>query len=188
MNDLNLIRRYEPISVAMHWITLLLMIAIYASISLHEAIPRGNPWRGAMEDWHIYFGFTVLALALIRLAVNLRLRTPPISPPPPVWQLRVSAAVKIYLYVLMLVTPVFGWLLVSGEGESVNWFFIPMPALAAPSESLADLAGEVHEMLGESGYFFIALHAVAALYHHYMVKDDTLRRMLPAFLQKQGRN
>lgn len=184
MNTLAASQKYKPVSIAMHWLTVVLMIGIYASITLHEAIPRGNPLRGAMEDWHIYLGFTVFALALVRLGINLRLSVPPITPRPPMWQLRVTTAMKVYLYVLMLVTPVFGWLLLSGEGEAASWFFIPMPALAAESESLAEFAGEVHELLGESGYLFIAIHALAALWHHYMVKDDTLKRMLPAFLSR----
>lgn len=179
MNALHQGQKYAPITIAMHWLTLLLMIAIYASIELHEAIPRGNPLRGAMEDWHIYLGFTVLLLAVIRLSINLRLTTPPITPPPAAWQLRVSKAMKIYLYALMILAPLFGWAYLSANDESISWFFISMPSITPVSEMIADLAGEAHEILGLSGYFFIVVHAAAGLYHHYWVKDDTLKRILP---------
>jgi len=45
--------------------------------------------------------------------------------------------------------------------------------------SLAEFSEEINRVLGLSGYFFIAIHALAGLYHHYVVKDDTLKRMLP---------
>ena len=60
MNDPVSTDKYAPVSIALHWITLILMIAIYASIELHEMIPRGNPLRRAMEDWHIYLGLCLL--------------------------------------------------------------------------------------------------------------------------------
>jgi len=184
MNDLNLARKYAPVSIAMHWLTLVLMIAIYGSIELHEMLPRGNSLRHAAEEWHIYFGFTILILAIVRLSINLRLTAPPITPPPPPWQMLVTKSMKVYLYALMLVMPLLGWWHLSANDEAINFFFIPMPAIAPVSEAMADFSGEVHEIFGISGYFFIGIHALAALYHHYLVKDDTLRRMLPAFMSK----
>ena len=177
-------QKYAPVTISIHWLTLILMIAIYGSIILHEALPRGNSLRGAAEDWHIYFGFTVFALAIARLIITLRLPTPPITPKPPSWQMVVTKVMKIYLYGLMLIAPVFGWLYLSANDESISWFFISMPAIAPVSEGIAEFAGEAHELLGESGYYFITLHALAGLYHHYWVKDDTLKRMLPAFMSR----
>ena len=63
-------------------------------------------------------------------------------------------------------------------------FFIPLPGIAPVSESLAGIAEEAHEIFGVSAYLFIAVHALAALYHHYLVKDDTLKRMLPDFISR----
>lgn len=132
-----------------------------------------------MEDWHIYLGITVFVLALFRLAINLKMRTPPITPTPPSWQLLLSKLVKGYLYGLMIVAPLLGWAYLSANNEAITWFVIPMPAIAPVSEGIADFVGEAHEILGLSGYLIIALHAVAGLYHHYWLKDDTLKRMLP---------
>ncbi len=182
MNTLD--QKYAPISIAIHWITLILMIAIYGSIELHETIPRGNPLRGATEDWHIYLGFTVFALALIRLIINLQLATPPITPRPPSWQMLINKGMKVYLYALMLVAPLLGWAYLSANDEPITWFFIQMPAIVPVSETLAEFSEEAHEILGLSGYFFIPIHALAGLYHHYLVKDDSLKRMLPAFVRR----
>lgn len=178
-------QKYAPISIAMHWVTLILMIAIYGSIEWHEMIPRGNPLRGATEDWHIYLGFTVFALAIIRLIINLQLMSPPITPRPPSWQMLVNKGMKVYLYALMLIAPLLGWSYLSANDESITWFFIQMPAIVPVSEALAEFFGEAHEVLGLSGYLFITIHAVAGLYHHYLVKDDTLKRMLPSFFRRK---
>ena len=132
-----------------------------------------------MEDWHIYFGFTILVLAVIRLVINLRLTAPPITPRPPSWQMMINKGMKVYLYGLMILAPLLGWMYLSANAESIKWFFISMPAITPVSESLAEFSEEIHKALGQSGYFFIAIHALAGLYHHYVVKDDTLKRMLP---------
>jgi cytochrome b561 len=169
----------------MHWATLLLMVAIYASIQLHEALPRGNPLRGPAEDWHIYLGLCLLPLAIYRFFTILKATIPPITPQPPAWQMLITRLMKVYLYVLMIGMPIIGWVLLSAEGNAVRLFVIPLPPLAPESEGLAEIAAEAHELLGESGYIFIMVHALAALYHHYVVKDDTLKRMLPRFISRR---
>lgn len=64
--------------------------------------------------------------------------------------------------------PLLGWFFLNAEGDAVKLFFIPLPSIAPISELLASLTEEVHELIGASGYLFIALHAL----------DTTLRRML----------
>lgn len=184
MNNPSQQQKYAPVSIALHWITVILMLGIYASIELHEVLPQGNSLRGAMEDWHIYLGLCMLPLGVYRLVINLKLQPPGITPRPPQWQLHITKLMKIYLYLLMIVMPVLGWLYLSAEGEVVNLFMIPLPEIAPVSETLAEFAEEGHEVFGLSGYLFIVVHAAAALYHHYLVKDDTLKRMLPAFINR----
>lgn len=171
--------RYSTLSITLHWLTLVLMVAIYASIELHESLPRGHALRGPMEDWHIYLGVCLLPIALFRAVTILRAKVPAIVPQPPTWQMRITKLMKLYLYVLMIGTPLIGWIMVNAEGHVVRLWGLALPSLVSESESLAGLASEAHEVLGISGYFFIAIHAFAALYHHYLVKDNTLKRMLP---------
>lgn len=177
--------RYGSVSILLHWLTLLLMVAIYALIEIHEMIPRGNPLRRATEDWHIYLGFVLLPIVLYRLYHARRHPAPPISPAPPAWQMAMTHWMKRYLYLLMIGMPLLGWLYLSADGAVINVWAFPLPAIAPESPALAELAEEAHVLLGLSGYLFIALHALAALFHHYLVKDDTLVRMLPRFLLKK---
>ncbi|MEO7338831.1 MAG: cytochrome b/b6 domain-containing protein, partial [Caldimonas sp.] len=73
-----------------------------------------------------------------------------------------------------------GWLTLSAEGKLVPFFGLQLPALVDESKSIAGWAKELHETGGTVGYFLIGLHAAAALFHHYVVRDNTLRRMLPS--------
>ncbi|OIQ71249.1 hypothetical protein GALL_471350 [mine drainage metagenome] len=83
------------------------------------------------------------------------------------------------LYVLMIGLPLAGWLVLSAKGKPIPFYGLQLPALIGKSKSVADLAMEVHETGGNVGYFIIGLHASAALFHHFLTKDNTLLRMLP---------
>ncbi|MEZ5491199.1 MAG: cytochrome b [Gammaproteobacteria bacterium] len=174
--------RYGSVTILLHWLTLFLIAAIYALIEAHEMIPRGNALRGATEDWHIYLGFVLIPVVLLRLFNIRRKSAPVIVPALPAWQMKLTYWMRLYLYVLMLGMPLLGWIYLSADGAAINVWAFPLPAIAPESESLAEFAEEAHVLLGTSGYLFIALHALAALYHHYLVRDNTLVRMLPRFL------
>ncbi len=75
--------------------------------------------------------------------------------------------------------PIAGWLILSAEGDPVRFWGLELPALIGPNESLEDFLEEVHETGGTAGYVLIGLHATAALFHHYALRDNTLVRILP---------
>jgi cytochrome b561 len=80
----------------------------------------------------------------------------------------------------MIAMPLLGWLALSAKGAPVSLFGLPLPALIGPSKALARNMKQIHETIATAGYFLIGLHAAAALFHHYVVHDNTLVRMLPA--------
>jgi cytochrome b561 len=86
----------------------------------------------------------------------------------------------VALYVLMIGMPVAGWLMLSADGKPIPFFGLQLPALIDKSKDLAKIIKEIHETGGTVGYYLIGLHAVAALFHHYYVRDNTLQRMLPS--------
>lgn len=187
MNLQHAVNNYRPSVIALHWLTLGLMVLIYGLIEAHEMIPRDNPLRRATEDWHIYLGFVLLPLVLYRLFNILRTPAPPIVPCPPGWQLTITRWMKMYLYILMTGAPLLGWIYLSADGAAIYVWGLPLPAIAPQSEGLAEFAEEAHKLLGTSGYLFIGIHAAAALYHHYIVRDNTLRRMLPGYKTGKSR-
>ncbi len=90
-----------------------------------------------------------------------------------------AKGLHLALYAFMLAMPVAGWLILSAADKSIPFFGLELPALVAPDKTLSSQIKEWHEIFGTVGYYLIGLHAFAALFHHYVVKDNTLRRMLP---------
>lgn len=177
--------RYGSLQIALHWAMLLLLVAVYACIEFREFYPRGSEIRIALKTWHFMLGLAVFVLVWVRLVIRVFGRVPPISPRPPLWQLRVAHGAEFAIYVFMIAMPLLGWLILSGEGEPVPFFGLQFPALIAPNKELAKQLEEIHETVGNIGYFLIGLHAAAALAHHYIRRDDTLLRMLPGRTRSQ---
>jgi cytochrome b561 len=169
--------RYGRLSIIIHWVTLAILIAVYACIELREIYPRGSDIREALKTWHYMLGLTVFFLVWVRITARLIGKTPPIVPAAPKWQLMIANTVELALYALMVALPLLGWVMLSAEGEAIPFFGLQLPALVGANEALAERTKEVHETLATAGYFLIGLHAIAALFHHYVQRDNTLRRM-----------
>lgn len=178
MNWKNTANRYGSVSIGMHWLMLLLMIAVYACINLREIYPRGSDLREALKTWHFMLGLSVFVLVFARLAVRSGPK-PGITPAIPSWQRHASVFMHAALYFFMIVMPLLGWLALSAKGQSIPFFGLHLPALVSADKATAEWAEEIHETVGTIGYYLIALHAAAALFHHYIMRDNTLLRMLP---------
>lgn len=172
--------RFSFISIGLHWLMLLLLAAVYASMELREIFPKGSDPREALKVWHYMLGLSVFLLVWVRLVARFVYATPAIQPAPPNWQVYLARATHIALYALMVAMPLIGWVLLSAEGKPIPFFGLQLPALVSENKPLADQIKEVHEFIGTAGYFLIGLHTIAALFHHYVVRDNTLRRMLPS--------
>lgn len=171
--------RYSAAIITLHWLTLALLVGVYACIELRELYPRGSDGRQALATWHFMLGLSVLALVILRLVFRLLGRTPAIEPPPPRWQHAFAAVMHLALYAFLLAMPLLGWFILSTEGDPIPFFGRQLPALAAPDRALSHSLEEIHETIGTIGYYLVGLHAAAALFHHYFVRDNTLLRMLP---------
>lgn len=169
--------RYGRFSIVIHWATLAILVAVYACIELREMYPRGSEIREALKTWHYMLGLTVFFLVWLRITARLVGKTPPIVPAAPRWQLLIANIVEGALYALMIVLPLLGWIILSAEGEAIPFFGLQLPAVVDANAALAERIEEVHETLATGGYFLIGLHALAALFHHYVRRDNALRRM-----------
>ena len=93
------------------------------------------------------------------------------------WWLR--PVVSLALYLLMIILPLAGWLILSAADKPVPFFGLELPHLIGPNPDQAKFIKGWHERIGSWGYWLIGLHALAGLYHHYVQRDNTLLRMLP---------
>jgi len=132
-----------------------------------------------LKTWHFMLGLSILGLVVLRSAAYLSGAVPRIEPEPPKWQRLLAKLMHVALHVFLIGMPLLGWLTLSAEGKPIPFFAWQLPPLVNAADAVAEWAKEIHEAGGTIGYFLVGLHAAAALFHHYVVRDNTLRRMLP---------
>lgn len=180
MSDAATAKRYPNSAILMHWLVLLLVIAAYACILLRTNYERGSDIREALKAWHFMLGLSVLAATFLRIGLRVLVwKTPPITPEPPRILHLLSVAAHLAIYIWLIAMPFAGWTILSAEGDPIPFFGLELPPLTGVNETLAGQVEELHEAGGTLGYFLLGLHAAAALFHHYVMKDSTLVRMLP---------
>jgi cytochrome b561 len=180
MNMKQLTGKYHNASIGLHWLMLVLFISVYATIELRVLFEKGTETREMMKSLHFMLGLAMLGLAWLRLAMRIKHPIPPIQPNPPAAQEVLAKLAHMALYVLMIGMPLAGWLLLSAAGKPIPFFGMELPALIGKNKELAGQIKEIHELVGTLGYYLIGAHAAAALFHHYVKRDNTLVRMLPS--------
>ncbi len=173
--------RYSSISIALHWLMVVLIVAAYSFILIRGEFPKGSEPRALVKMLHFSIGLSIFGLVWLRIAARLAGDpAPAITPAPPALQQKLAKLAHFALYGLMIGMPVGGALILGFEGHALPWFgLFEIQLPIAANETYADLFEDLHELGGTIGYFLIGLHAVAGLYHHYVLRDDTLKRMLP---------
>src|SRR5690606_18992573 len=169
--------RYRPSIIVLHWLTLVLLVAVYATMELRGLFPRGSATRELMKETHFLLGLAVFVLAWLRLALRATGATPPITPPLPLWQTVLSRVVALAMYGLMLAMPVIGYLMLNASGTAPSLGGCRLPLLVGADPALGERLAAWHGAIAMAGYGLVGLHTVAALYHHHVRQDDTLVRM-----------
>jgi cytochrome b561 len=170
----------------LHWLTLFLIIAIFVlAFSIDLASSREQ--AVALTQLHRSFGVTVWVVMLGRLVWRQFSRFPNWPPDMP-QAMRFAAQWSEYaLYAFLLVQPILGLLHTNARGDRVDLFFLgQLPALIDTDRPLAKQLLDVHETVGFLLLGLIALHAAAALYHHFWRRDDTLEAMLPQRMRRRA--
>src|SRR5579859_2096452 len=103
--------RYASASIALHWLMLLLLVAVYATIELRGLFPKGSDPREAMKAWHFMLGLGVFVLVWLRLVLYASAGPVPlVNPPPGRWQALAARLMHVLLYAFMIAMPLLGWL------------------------------------------------------------------------------
>jgi cytochrome b561 len=169
------------LAIFFHWSIVVLIVAAYATMDLKSLTPRASPQRESLAVWHYVLGLSVFAFVWLRVLVRAAGPAPAIEPPLVLWEAALARAAHFVLYVFMIDMPLLGWLTVSAKGQPVLFLRMELPALIGKSENLARQFKEIHEGFATVGYFLIGLHSAAALFHHYVKRDNTLTLMWPGY-------
>ena len=171
--------RYAPVLRRLHWLMAVLILLGYLAIEQRGLFERGTPARFAMVQSHFWIGLTVFVLAFWRLAQRRRFGAPAVSPPLPGRQSPIATLMHIALYAFFIVMPILGLATAWTDDKILYLPFtdLALPALLAPDKDLAHTLEDLHGTIGDVFYWVIGFHVAAALYHHVVRRDDTLRRM-----------
>ena len=171
--------RYTTTAIALHWLAALLIFSTFAlGVYMHELAL--SPFKLKLISYHKWLGVTIFLLTVIRLAWRATHVPPPLAETIPLWQQRAAHSLHFLLYVLLFIIPVSGWLMSSAKGAPVVYLgLVQLPDLVGKDKALGDLLAEVHEMLNFGLLALVGMHVAAALKHHFIDRDTTLRRMLP---------
>ncbi|MGE8655823.1 MAG: cytochrome b [Achromobacter sp.] len=172
--------KYGSLVIGIHWLMLVVLALVYACMELRGLATKGSDLYNNMKALHFSLGLCVIALVALRIVIRVAAGAAPgVAPPMPRWQDALARLMHYALYAFMIATPLLGWLTLSAGGKPILLFGLAVPPLVGADEALARQVKEVHETLATVGYFLVGLHAAAALFHHYVTRDNTLVRMLP---------
>jgi cytochrome b561 len=171
--------RYSRTARTLHWTIAALLAVQFATAVLMPHIGRNTPLTTTI-DMHFSFGVIILALMAVRFAQRLARPVPLELPNSPEWERFLARATHLAFYFILLIGPWLGWASASAHNLPVSLFgIVPLPALAPPKARWALTAGDVHTYAMWTLGCLIALHAAAALFHHWVRRDRVLESMVP---------
>lgn len=171
--------RFGVVSIVIHWLVALVVFGLFALGLWMVDLDYYHAWYKTGPDIHRSIGILLLALMVFRVVWRFMNQAPKPIEGQSRWEIRSAHGVHLLLYLLLFVAFVSGYLITTADGSSIdvfNWFSVP--SVTGRVRGLEDIAGDVHYWTTWAVVVLAGLHAAAALKHHLIDRDDTLRRML----------
>ncbi|WP_126337755.1 cytochrome b [Legionella spiritensis] len=172
------VESYSAGSKFLHWIIALIVITMLSVSFFLDDLP--DSLQGVAFTIHKSLGVTVLVLVLLRLVWLMAFGRPSLPLAMPGWQKKMAHGVQYSLYVFLLLMPICGWIMSTAANRAPMYFgmfSLPIP-LVPVNKQLAGFMKECHETIAWILIALIVLHVAGALKHHFIDKDNVLRRML----------
>lgn len=173
--------RYSRGAVVLHWLIALLIVLNIVVAFVSEDMSKAD--RAIVMGNHKAIGITILVLTVARIVWRLMHKAPPLIETLKAWEAALARVTHAGFYFLMLAVPLSGWGLSSAfsKGKPVSLFgLFDVPALpVGADEPTVDMFHELHEVFAFAMIGLLLLHVGAALKHHFVDKDGTMRRMVP---------
>lgn len=167
--------QFGLIAILFHWIMAILVIGMLCLGLYMTSLPAGAEKSG-LYGWHKAFGVLILMLVVLRILWRVSNITPQLAIP--LLEKMIARTVHWALYGFMMAMPITGWLLSSAAGHPPSFFGVfVLPGLMTPNPDLVPFLGNLHKWIAYGLITTIVLHTLAALKHHFIDKDNILRRM-----------
>ena len=175
----NTVHRWGAAAQLLHWLIVALIITQFTLATLFDDLPP-SARKLALLARHKSVGITILMLAVLRLLWRSTNPTPPLPATLRPWERSLARLTHALLYLLLFAVPLAGWTMSSARGFPVSWFgFFTLPDLVPKNKALYEVLVTTHGILAWTLGVVAIIHMLAALKHHFVLKDDVLRRMLP---------
>ena len=177
MRLVNTRERYGLVAIALHWLIAVTIIALFVLGLWMVELDYYDAWYRRAPELHKAIGILLFLVVLIRVTWHwFSMRPHPIGSGIEVTLARLVHRVLLLLPLLVMFS---GYLISTADGSSIDVFSLfEVPAIISNLEGQEDIAGDVHFVLAITLIVIAALHMLAALKHHFMDRDATLRRML----------
>ena len=175
----NSAERYGWVAIAIHWVVAVAVIGLFALGYWMVGLTYYDDWYKQAPDIHRSVGILLLGLMLVRVVWRIANSGPKPLSSHKRWEVASAHAAHSLLYLLLFVAMVSGYLISTADGSSISVFgWFDVPSLTGQVKGLEDTAGAVHYWSTWAIVGLAAVHAAGALKHHFIERDQTLRRML----------
>jgi len=175
----NTVSGYGSVAIALHWLVALTVVGLFGLGLWMTELDYYDSWYQRGPALHKSIGVLLFITTAVRLAWRVVNPLPPPVPTHAPWERRLAGVVHGMLYVLLFAVMTAGYLISTADGRPIEVFgWFAVPATLSGLENQEDIAGDIHATLAYSLLGLAGLHALAALKHHFLDRDRTLKRML----------
>ena len=170
---------YSPLSKLLHWLIAVVVIGMLSVGFFMDDMPE--QFKSTIYMLHKSMGLTILVLMILRFFWIKASGKPHLPGSIRPWEKILSCIVQYSFYVLLIIMPLSGWIMSVADDRVPSYFSlfkVPFPGISV-NKSLAEFMVDSHKMIAWILIGFIMLHVAGALKHHFIDKDNVLKRMLP---------
>lgn len=170
---------YGWITIGLHWLVAVTLFCLFGLGLWMVELDYYDPWYNRAPDIHRSIGVCLVLVMALRLIWRLMTPTPTPVPGLSKWEKRASMAVHWTFYIIVPLTGCAGYLMSTADGRAVDVFgLFEVPATVTGIQNQEDIAGNIHYYLAVILIVLATMHGLAALKHHFIDKDETLKRMM----------
>jgi len=174
MKILNSENQYGLFSIAFHWAMALIILATFI---LGKNLEHNYQYYDDVLKFHNSFGILIFILAIFRISWRWMNIKPGATDSKKIL-MKIATLVHIFFYIIFFILPITGYLLTNLQGDTVSFFNYHLPDILEKNREIKRLFSEVHETIGNVLIIILILHVLGALFHHYILKDNTLKRII----------
>lgn len=179
MQITNQTNSYGALTKLLHWSVALGFLGLFGLGFWMVELDYYSSWYHQAPFIHKSVGVLLVLTMIFRFLWHLYSPTPQQFSNTPRWQFKWVRLLHLSFYMWILFLGVSGYLISTAEGDPIQVFsWFEVPSLLTPFDQQAEIAGSIHKWMAYGVMALVGLHALAAIWHHFFLKDNTLKKML----------